>query len=282
MSGWNWVQELERCRLAGKPVTLVTVVGCTGSTPRNTGAKMIVFADGTFRGTIGGGHLEELAIRDAGEALAQNEARSIRYPLGAKTGQCCGGIVELLMEPLGNGPKLYLFGAGHVGQAVCRTLAGTPFEVHLIDEREAWLNAPGLPEDTIKHPEGWEDFLDRAPFDDEKTFVAIMTHRHDDDEAIVARVVRQPAAYLGLIGSGPKWERFRQRLSLRGTPRELLDRVKCPIGLDLGGKAPQEIAISLAAEVLGAYYAARKPAERETATAVDSARRRQIESHPSA
>src|SRR6185312_16048301 len=126
---WNWVPVLEQYRKQGVPLALVTVTQCTGSTPRETGAKMIVRANGAFNGTIGGGHLEEIAIKDALACISANESRTHRYPLGAKTGQCCGGVVELLIEVMNAGPHLYLFGAGHVGQAVCRTMIGTPFTV---------------------------------------------------------------------------------------------------------------------------------------------------------
>src|ERR1700757_2262133 len=95
---WNWVPVLEQYRKQGQPLALVTVTQCTGSTPRETGAKMLVLPDGKFHGTIGGGHLEELALQDAVKLIAKNESQTIKYPLGAKTGQCCGGVVELLIE----------------------------------------------------------------------------------------------------------------------------------------------------------------------------------------
>jgi xanthine dehydrogenase accessory factor len=259
MSGWNWVSKLERLRAQGRAVAVVTVTQCTGSTPRESGAKMLVLDDGEFEGTIGGGHLEQLAIEDARKLLKQAApSQVIRYPLGAKTGQCCGGIVELLFEVLNTGPRLYLFGAGHVGQAICRTLEGTPFSVHLIDEREEWVQAPQLPTGVTRHLSGWEDFVaSDARWDAQTTYVAIMTFRHDMDERILEEILRKehPHRYLGLIGSRSKWERFKQRLTARGMPAEKLERVRCPIGIDLGGgKAPAEIAISVAADLLKTHY----------------------------
>lgn len=274
---WNWIAELERQRINGQPLTLVTVTSCTGSTPRDVGAKMIVFPDGPFLGTIGGGHLEELALQDARRCLKEERSQTLRYPLGAKTGQCCGGVMELLMEVIGVGPKLYLFGAGHVGQAVARTLQGTPFEVHAIDARPEWIDSSALGPDVVRHAESWEDFLPRLPWSADKTYLVVMTHRHDDDQAIIQEAIRHPAAYIGLIGSHAKWERFQQRLSARGVSAQALARVKSPIGLVHGGKAPQEIAISLAAELLGAYYAHRPT---EVAAAVDSAGGRDVSAQP--
>jgi len=251
---WDWVKKLEELQRFGQPYVIVTVTQCTGSTPRETGAKMLVPASGPFHGTIGGGHLEELALEDARKLLTDGSSKTIRYPLGAKTGQCCGGIVELLFEVMNQGPKLYLFGAGHVGQAVCQTLLGTPFQVHVVDEREEWVNSPQIPSQTMRFHGDWDDFVAQVPWTEDKTFVAIMTHRHDLDQEIVADVIRRPARYIGLIGSQSKWERFKQRLRDRGVSDSHLGRVRCPIGLDIGGKAPQEVAISVASELLKIHY----------------------------
>ncbi|HEY8091609.1 MAG TPA: xanthine dehydrogenase accessory protein XdhC, partial [Polyangiaceae bacterium] len=222
------------------------------STPSAPGAKMVVLADGTFFGTIGGGHLEQLVIADATTCLASGEPKTFRYPLGATAGQCCGGVVETFVDVVGSGPRLYLFGAGHVAQALCRVLAGTPFVVHAIDEREEWSGA--LPPGVRRHAVPWDAFVAEAEWSADRTFVAIMTHRHDVDEAIVADVVKRPARYVGLIGSETKWRRFRDRLESRGLTKEALDRVRSPIGLDVGGKSPQEVAISIAAELLGVHH----------------------------
>jgi xanthine dehydrogenase accessory factor len=249
---WNWISKLEELRSQGAEVVAVTVTQCTGSTPRETGAKMLALRDGTFFGTIGGGHLEELALADARKCLDEEASRMIRYPLGAKTGQCCGGIVELLFEVINAGPRLYLFGAGHVGQAVCRTLIGTPFRVQVIDDREEWLRQ--LPEGVARHDGDWDDLVKNAPFDERGTYVAVMTHRHDLDQEIIAQLVRRPARYLGLLGSKSKWERIRQRLLARGVTEAELSRVNCPMGIDIGGKSPQEVAISLASELLRIHY----------------------------
>jgi xanthine dehydrogenase accessory factor len=213
---------------------------------------MVVLGDGTFFGTIGGGHLEQLALADARACLASGEKKTFRYPLGATAGQCCGGVVETFVDVLHAGPRLYLFGAGHVAQALCRVLAGTPFVVHAVDERNEWTGV--LPAEVRRHPTAWDLFTGEAAWDAERTYVAIMTHRHDTDEAIVADVVKRQARYLGLIGSTTKWRRFRDRLESRGLPKEALDRVRCPIGLDVGGKAPQEVAISIAAELLRVHH----------------------------
>jgi xanthine dehydrogenase accessory factor len=246
------LRKLTELEEQGTPAALVIVVRCTGSTPAAPGAKMVVLGDGRFFGTVGGGHLEQLVLVDARACLESGVAGSFRYPLGATAGQCCGGVVETFVDVLSGGPRLYLFGAGHVAQAVCRVLAGTPFRVDAIDEREEWTGA--LPGEVRRHTAPWDVFAREAEWSAERTYVAIMTHRHDVDEAIVADVVGRPARYLGLIGSRTKWRRFRDRLEGRGVPSEALDRVRCPIGLDVGGKTPQEVAISIAAELLSVHH----------------------------
>ncbi len=249
---WPWLTKLAELEERGTPAALVTVVRCNGSTPAAPGAKMVVLEDGSFFGTVGGGHLEQLAIGDARACLAAGEGKTFRYPLGATAGQCCGGVVEIFVDVLQGGPQLYLFGAGHVAQALCRVLAGTPFVVHAVDERDEWSGA--LPAEVRRHAVAWDAFAAEAPWSTERTYVAIMTYRHDLDEAIVADVVQRPARYLGLIGSTTKWRRFRERLEARGTPAAALDRVKCPIGVDIGGKSPSEVAISVAAELLSVHH----------------------------
>jgi xanthine dehydrogenase accessory factor len=253
---WDWVRKLVELEERRVPAALVTVVRCSGSTPAAPGAKMIVLADGSIHGTIGGGHLEQLVTKDAQACVGSGRSETFRYPLGATAGQCCGGVVETFVEVLYTGPQLYLFGAGHVGQAVCRALAGTPFVVHAIDERPEWASA--VPPEVTRHEVPWDAFVAEATWSAERTYVAIMTHRHDVDEAIVADVVGRPARYVGLIGSETKWRRFRDRLEARGIGREALDRVRCPIGLDIGGKSPQEVALSVAAQLLAVHHG--KPA----------------------
>ncbi len=254
---WDWIGKLAELSSQGQPFVLVTQTGSSGSAPREDGAKMIVCLNGEFFGTIGGGRLEEEARKEAAAALRECRSRTVKYPLGAKTGQCCGGTVELFFDVLNLGPRLYLFGAGHVGQAVTRVLAGTPFCVHVIDERSEWIGSPEIPRSAVRFQGEWDDFVRDAVWDAEKTYVAVMTHRHDTDQDIVEKLVELPHRYLGLIGSRGKWERFKQRLTAKGVPMEKLERVKCPLGIDIGGKSPQEVAISLAAELLRIHHAER-------------------------
>jgi len=251
---WDWARKLAELEAAGEPVAVVTVISVAGSTPCPLGAKMLVLGDGRFFGTVGGGHLERLAIGDARTCLEAGDPKTFRYPLGAKAGQCCGGVVETIVEVTGVGPRLYLFGAGHVGQALVRTLAGTPFRIDIVDEREEWIGSDALPGQVRRHACPWDEFVPLARWDAERTYAAVMTHRHDTDQEIVSALLKKPLRYLGLIGSETKWARFKERLRARGATDAELARVKCPIGLDIGGKAPQEVAVSVAAELLKVHH----------------------------
>jgi len=147
----SWLDTLGELRAKGKAAAIITVVAQTGSTPRDIGAKMIIAADGVSYGTIGGGNLEHLAREDAKKVIASGVSTTIKYPLGAKAGQCCGGSVELLFESFNISPKLIVFGAGHVGQAVSQVMEGTSFQVTLVDERAQWLDSDAIPSATTRY-----------------------------------------------------------------------------------------------------------------------------------
>ncbi len=249
---WDWIGQIEKFKQQSKPVCLVTVAGVESSAPREIGAKMLVLEDGAFLGTIGGGNLELLAIEEAKKQLNQGNSTKIRFPLGAKTGQCCGGVMELLFESLNTGPHLYIFGAGHVGQSIARALNDSAFSVHVVDERSEWISQ--LPENVISHAMDPEIFISQSLFNSLKTYCLVLTHRHDLDETLINILLKKETRYLGLIGSESKWRRFQQRLSARGVSPKKLEQVKCPIGIGALGKSPGEIAISVGAELLQLHY----------------------------
>lgn len=253
---WDWLSKLKALQMDGHKCCLVTVIDTGGSTPREAGAKMIVCDNGRFFGTIGGGNLEKLAIEDAGRILLEAQSKKIKYPLGAKTGQCCGGSVELFFEPVSAGPELYLFGAGHVGQALANSLIGTPFRVHVIDPRTEWVHHSALNAEVIKHECSWDEYMadPQVKWSADNTYVIVMTHDHSMDEKIIEDVVHRKSKFIGLIGSNSKWERFKQRYQHKNLDLGLFERVRCPIGIPVGGKAPQEIAISVAASLLKEHY----------------------------
>ncbi|MCB0365260.1 MAG: xanthine dehydrogenase accessory protein XdhC [Bdellovibrionaceae bacterium] len=244
---WDKYQELSQ---DGRPFVLATVVKSVGSTPRKPGTKMLIESSGRFWGTIGGGQLEVLVLAEAAKALAAGEGRLARFDLCPRTGQCCGGSTEVFLEVQNQNPRVYVFGAGHVGQALCRTLAETAFDVHVIDDRPEWIDSSRLPMEVTRHLMNWEAFLPETHWCDKKTYAIIMTPSHEEDRKLLKELLARPAAFVGLIGSRTKWARFQQQLMEEGVPAEALKKVSCPVGLDIGGETPQEIAISIAAQLL--------------------------------
>ncbi len=263
-------------RLQREPAVLVTVVAARGSVPREAGAWMAVFSDGA-EGTIGGGHLEWDAQREARaslERVSQWAAGDPAIPsswersvaLGPSLGQCCGGMVGLRFERVDAAaiPALQLrleparwpvalFGGGHVGRAIVRALAVLPFRLVWIDSRDE-VFPPGLPPHVVvEHSDPVQAAVaDLAP----GTRVLIMSFSHAEDLEVVAACLRRISQYddlpfVGLIGSRTKWATFSRRLRERGFGETDLARITCPIGLPgIAGKQPEVIAASVAAQLL--------------------------------
>jgi xanthine dehydrogenase accessory factor len=309
-----WVRSAYAAVRRGERLAMVSVVGARGSTPRESGARMLVWAD-RFEGTIGGGALEHQALDQARRLLAHGGCRRHAlqdYPLGPMLGQCCGGHVRLLLEivdpasqawlgpaetaraggrpfhltasfhdgalartveavpplvapdgprvPLSEvrilsemftpaQPRLVIFGAGHIGQAVARAFAPLPFDLDWLASREDLRPEAGGTQATILSEDELEGCVEAAP---PGTLFAIFTHSHELDYRLTRAVLAKgDFGYLGLIGSRTKRARFESRLTADGFTADHLARLTCPLGVrTLKSKAPAVIAISLAAELL--------------------------------
>ena len=230
----------------GTCCALCTVVGVNGSAPRSGSARMLVYEDGTIVGTIGGGAIEQTVIQTATKGIRTGIHQKVVANLSRDLGMCCGGEMEVFVEILEAQPRAHLFGAGHVGQAVARCLLPLGFEVHVYDEREEWVE-PMTEVDAQVHL-GVPDpgLLDVGSRD----YLLIFTHSHDLDERILSGLIDKEYAYLGLIGSQTKVARFFLRLKAGGVDDALFSRVSAPIGLDIGAETPEEIAVSIAAEMV--------------------------------
>jgi xanthine dehydrogenase accessory factor len=250
---WKWFEKFQELKAKNIPFALCTLTGTTGSVPREVGAKMIVVIDHDHprvHGTIGGGHLEFQTMNDAVKAIRSFQSGIFHYKLDASVGQACGGNADVFIEVIAPGHKLYLFGAGHVGQALCRVMQGTPFDIHLVDERDEWVNATSLPSEVHRHGMMWNSFTDQASWSSENVFVAIMTHDHLHDLDILKDVLKRETTFIGLMGSSNKWKTFQQDLKTSGFSEEQIARVHCPIGEKELGPGPTEIAIGIAREML--------------------------------
>jgi xanthine dehydrogenase accessory factor len=238
----------------GEEVALVTIVSSNGSTPQRVGAKMLVFADGRTVGTIGGGCYEHDALGKAREALRTRKPMTAKYDLNddfaAENGLVCGGQMEVFIEPLEAPPALYIFGAGHVGYYLARVASDAGFEVHVVDDRAAFANRERFPFAASVVVEDIPAWLAQATCPP-SAYAVIVTrgHRHDLEalQALAGRELR----YLGLIGSRAKVARLYDQVLLDSrVTMEQLSHVHAPIGLDIGAVTPQEIAVSIAAELV--------------------------------
>lgn len=252
----NWLNQLHKFQKGRQAVALITVTKCLGSTPCKVGSRMIVLEDKTIHGTIGGGKLEFLAIDEALKAIEENRIIELSYILGPEFEQCCGGQVELIIEPMNQSPQLFLFGAGHIGVEIAKMLVDTPFEVHLIDSRAHWYDQLKLDESVHTHLADEKDFktFKSAVQWGKNCYVLVLTHDHVIDFEIIAMAVKEETKYLGLIGSKTKRQRFHSMLKKEMNIKEGMDNVICPIGLDIGGDSPKEIAISVVAQLLQIHY----------------------------
>jgi xanthine dehydrogenase accessory factor len=241
----------------GEPAALVTIIRTTGSTPQRVGAKMLVFEDGRTVGTIGGGCYEADAFWKAREVITHGRSQVIKYELSDdladETGLICGGQMEVYIEPIEPEPRLYIVGAGHVGYHLGRFAHEAGFKIHVIDDREKFANRERFPHAAEIVVDSVPDWLHRAELPS-TSYAVILTrgHRHDLDalRALAARDLR----YIGLIGSRAKVARLYDALLAESMPPESLARVHAPIGLDIGGVTPQEIAISILAELIAVKY----------------------------
>ncbi len=251
----------------GVPAVVVEVARTRGSVPRESGTRMLVSAR-EVAGTIGGGHLEWQAIAQARALLANPSSAPWRrdYPLGPALGQCCGGVVTLRYlllnseltakcQPAPSRFFLQMYGAGHVGRAIARLLAGIACTVDWIDEREQ-----EFPQ-SLAADGGWPAHIRRIAVDAVEAEVAeapagacylVLTHQHELDWRITGQVLaRADFAYLGLIGSKTKRAKFFHRFEQRGVAPDLLARISCPIGIaGVAGKEPEVIAVAVVAQLL--------------------------------
>ena len=258
-------KELVRRRTAGAAVALCTVVRTAGSTPRKSAARMLVGLTDQV-GTIGGGRVEKEVV-DAARALLKDpelaEPRLYRYHLTRQLGMCCGGEMEVFVEPLSPAPNLIVCGGGHVAQALvplARPLGFCPIVIEDLEElgsRERFPDAERIIDSfSVRDWHG-------VPLD-QRSYAVIVTRDHQQDQALLEQLVPLDLAYLGLIGSQRKILMFRQRLLNKGVTEERLARVHAPIGLSIGAQTPTEIAIAIAAELI-AVRAARREGKKSPA-----------------
>jgi xanthine dehydrogenase accessory factor len=247
------IERLIALERDGVPYVLVTLVEALGSTPQDTGAKMIVTAAGRHSGTVGGGKVEAKAIVLAGEILAepgQPAPRLVNWTLKGDVGMTCGGSVKLFFDP--HRPQAWpivIFGAGHIAQALVPVLTPLACEITIVDSREEWLGR--LPSARILRAIRSDDpasIVATLPAD---AFVLFMTQGHATDRPILQRALEtRDFPFIGVIGSAAKAAVLRKELVETGMPAERAAGFHCPVGLDFGTNHPHEIALSIAAQLV--------------------------------
>ncbi len=228
---------------------LCTIIAVKGSAPRKTGAKMLVYKNGSIQGTIGGGSLEKKVIEQALEVLKNNESQIVKHNLVSELAMCCGGVVELFIEPIMNRKKLHIFGAGHIGKALAGFALQLDFDVTLIDERYDVFE--GIDPQEFKLIQNHHaEAIEKLAFD-ENTFVVILTHNHSYDREILALTSKKAHQYIGMIGSERKVAIAKKNITASNILNmEEINKIDMPIGLDIAAITPQEIAISILAKLI--------------------------------
>ena len=253
----NIYQKIIEIQKSGEKAAICTIVSTKGSTPLKAGAKMIVWEDGSIFGTIGGGNLENGVIPNAVKVIKDNTNQLFSHDLQTQHGMCCGGKVEIFIEPIMQSKRLYVFGAGHVGKAIVKYASDLDFEIFVIDDRMEIFNDWDF-EGYDKLIVDFGEILPKLPFND-STFIVIATYEHDIDREILAYCIKRPHAYLGMIGSNRKVDITVKMMTSSGiaTPEELA-KVKMPIGVDINAEDHHEIAISIVAELIAVKNSIRK------------------------
>ncbi|MDT8306125.1 MAG: XdhC family protein, partial [Anaerolineae bacterium] len=246
------MQELVAAQQKGTPVVLATVIRARGSVPRHAGAKMLVYEDGHFSGTIGGGEMEARVLAAAQEALASGETRLVPYSLvDPQRGDpgVCGGEVEIYVEPYLPPATVYVIGAGHVGRAVAHLAHWLGYRVIVSDDREELATPQHIPDADIYLAGSIPAALEQQPLT-RSTFVVLVTRNVLIDREILPTILASPAPYVGVIGSRRRWQHTKELLHEDGVNETLFEQVHAPIGLELGAETPEEIAVSIMAEII--------------------------------
>ncbi len=235
-----------------KPAAVATVVRTRGASPREAGAKMLVYPDGSIVGSVGGGEMELRVIKSAQDALRDGKPRYLDMNLsneGHGDPMICGGEMEIFIEPIALAPTLVLVGAGHIGAAVAQQAKLLGFRVVVLDDRPEFVTPENFPHaderiagDVVREIEK----LEITP----QTYIVFVTRAHTLDAALLGAVVERDAAYIGMLGSERRVLTVKNLLKQKGVSEAALKRIHAPIGIEINAETPQEIAVSIMAEII--------------------------------
>ncbi len=250
-------QELQKAYTSGRKAALCIITDTKGSTPRKIGAKMIVYATGDIFGTIGGGTLEHKVIEDALIVIDKNEAENFTHALVQDHQMCCGGSLDIYIEPIAMKSNLYIFGAGHIGKHLAHFASLCEFDVTVIDERKEMFSddlLKGVAHKNMHHMAAIEELSFNA-----QTYICVVSHDHVFDREIVVACAKKQHAYLGMIGSQRKVvmakKIFKEGALLTESEMSSID---WPMGIEMQSETPQEIAVAILAKLINVRAFARQ------------------------
>jgi xanthine dehydrogenase accessory factor len=245
-------EEIVKMRREGRRGALATIVHTNGSIPSYESSRMLVREDGSIAGTIGGGCVEADVWAAAKEVMQKEAPRKMVFNLNKEAsydnGLICGGTLEVFVEPILPQPVVVLFGGGHISTALAKAASSAGFGVSVVDDRETFANAERFPmaqEIFTSYEDAYEKIQPNA-----STYIVIVTRGHRDDMRVLAWAVRTDARYVGMIGSKRKVLSVYKALEAEGYGPEEFERVYAPMGLEIGALSPEEIAISIVAELI--------------------------------
>jgi xanthine dehydrogenase accessory factor len=246
-------EEIVRLRVLGQKCALATIVEVRGSIPSFETAKLLVREDGSMVGTIGGGCVEAEVWAAAREVIDTGKSRTMSFNLGQDAaydnGLICGGQLQVFVECVNPQPSVLVFGGGHISKSLAKVLDIAGFAVSIADNREAFANRERFPEAREVYAEEYEEIFTKLNITS-STYIVIVTRGHRDDMRVLRWAITTPARYIAMIGSKRKTIAVIRELEKEGLPAEAFERLHAPMGLEIGAISPEEIAISVAAEMI--------------------------------
>lgn len=259
-------KEIVRLRREGRKAVLATIVRRQGSTPRKNQAKMLIHEDGSSVGSIGGGWTEAEVRKEAEWVVETGQTSLKKYHLSQEDaeadGLICGGTVEVFVEPILPDPKVAIMGAGHIGQTIAQAAHRVGFKVAVVDDRESFANRDRFPEAEEISVVPFEEGLDSITLS-QNTFILIVTRGYGHDQKVLEKAIETPARYIGLLGSRHKFQVIVKGLLDQGIPPQAFSRLYAPIGIRIGSETPEEIAVSVVAELIAIYRGVHERSEEQ-------------------
>jgi xanthine dehydrogenase accessory factor len=246
-------EELVRLRREGRKCAVATIVRVNGSIPSYQNAKLLVRDDGSMLGTVGGGCVEAEVWNAARDVMETEQPRMLDFSLGQdaayENGLICGGQLNVYVEPIVPQPRAVIFGAGHVSKSLARVASLAGFAVTVADDRETFATAERFPDADAVIAAPYEEVLPKLDINS-CCYLIIVTRGHRDDMRVLRLAVDTPAKFIAMIGSKRKVINIVKELEKEGLPREKFERLTAPMGLDIGAVTPEEIAVSVVAEMI--------------------------------